>query len=179
MKRIKQINETKELVFNAYIKLLNEKEEKDITLSEIAKTAGVGRMTLYRHFKEKDDILLYRVEINYTKAKELLNGENLTLYEVLHFRFKIFSNTPYLKTLYKMNKFQRVLNTFRRIYAEDINQFVQKENDQYESAFIWAGLDAITNTWIKSGMKEKPEAMAKKTIQIIRKYFPNIKIMLK
>jgi len=170
MKRIKQVNESKELIFEAYMKLLNVKEEEDITLTEIAQTAGVGRMTLYRHFKEKEDILLYKLELSYDKARIYLNSDNLSLIDLLNFRFKLFKESPHIDLLYKMNRLQRLFDKFREIYSDDINKVIPKNNDVFEAIFIMAGLDAMTHLWIERGMKENYDEMAKKALHIIQKY---------
>ena len=48
---------TKECVFLALINLLKEKTYESITLTEIAKKAGVSRNAIYRNFESKDLIL--------------------------------------------------------------------------------------------------------------------------
>jgi AcrR family transcriptional regulator len=170
MKRTKQITESKELIFEGYMKLLNVKEEDDITLTEIAQTAGVGRMTLYRHFKEKEDILLYKVELSYEKARIYLKSDHLSLIDLLNFRFKLFKESPHIDLLYKMNRLQRLFDKFREIYSQDINKVIPKSNDAFERVFIMAGLDAMTHLWIETGMKESSHEMAKKALHIIQKY---------
>lgn len=150
--------------------LLREKQEEDITLTEIAETAGVGRMTLYRHFKEKEDILLYKLEQHYSTAKAYLSHDNLTLRDLLEFRFKLIKEAPYTNILHKMNRLQRVFDTFRTVYSVDFNKVIPKDRDPYETTFIMAGIDAITYLWIETGMKESYPEMAKKTLIIIEKY---------
>ena len=47
----------KEWMVEALLKLMAQKNYDDITITEIAKTAGVNRMTYYRNYVTKDDIL--------------------------------------------------------------------------------------------------------------------------
>lgn len=174
MKRTKQVNESKELIFKAYMALLNVKDEETITLTEIAETAGVGRMTLYRHFKEKEDILLYKVELSYDKARIYLKSDNLSLIDLLNFRFKLFKESPHINLFYKMNRLQRLFDKFREIYSDDINKVIPKRNDAFERVFIMAGLDGMTHLWIETGMKESSYEMAKKALHVIQKYSDGI-----
>lgn len=47
----------KELILNAVETLLEHKKISDISLAEIARTAGISKGTLYYHYKNKNDVL--------------------------------------------------------------------------------------------------------------------------
>lgn len=47
----------KELILNAAETLLEHKKISDISLAEIARTAGISKGTLYYHYKSKNDVL--------------------------------------------------------------------------------------------------------------------------
>ena len=170
MKRMKQINESKELIFDAFMQLLKEKKEEDITLTEIAETAGVGRMTIYRHFKEKDDILLYKVQQYYEVARLQLQDKKLSLLDLMEFRYELIYKSPNIEHFYKMNKLQSLFDAFRTIYSSDIMTVLPSLTDAYTIAFIISGMDAITNLWIQNGRMEPPKQMAQLTAQIIEKH---------
>ncbi len=170
MKRMKQINESKELIFEAYMQLLKEKKEEDITLTEIAETAGVGRMTIYRHFKEKEDILLYKVQQYYEVARLQLQDKKLSLLELMEFRYELIYKSPNIEHFYKTNKLQALFDAFRTIYSSDIMTVLPSSIDAYTAAFIISGMDSITNLWIQNGRVEPPKQMAQLTAQIIEKH---------
>ena len=48
----------KELILDTAEKLLTASALADISLAEIARTAGISKGTLYYHYKNKDEILL-------------------------------------------------------------------------------------------------------------------------
>lgn len=50
---------TKQYIEEAVLQLMNEKDFHEISITEIAKKAGVGRATFYRNFDSKEDVLLY------------------------------------------------------------------------------------------------------------------------
>lgn len=48
---------------DALLKLLNEKPMEEITISEITDTADVARVTFYRHFNSKEDLLYFKCKL--------------------------------------------------------------------------------------------------------------------
>lgn len=55
---------TKHYIVQALFKLMNENEYDKISVIDIVNKAGVGRATFYRHFKKKEDIIIYFFEHN-------------------------------------------------------------------------------------------------------------------
>jgi len=49
----------KHYIIQALFKLMNEYVYEKITVTDIVNKAGVGRATFYRHFKTKEDVLIY------------------------------------------------------------------------------------------------------------------------
>ena len=59
---MKESISTKELIRDTLQKLLEEKDYAEISMKEIAKSANVGRRTLYRYFGTKDDIVRFMAD---------------------------------------------------------------------------------------------------------------------
>ena len=51
------LDSTKQNVVNSLLTLLEEKPMDDITISELTQLAGISRMTFYRNYSCKEDIL--------------------------------------------------------------------------------------------------------------------------
>ena len=49
----------KHYIIQALFKLMNEHVYEKITITDVVNKAGVGRATFYRHFKTKEDVLIY------------------------------------------------------------------------------------------------------------------------
>ena len=49
---------TKESIFTALMILMEKKDFKEISITEITKKAGVSRMAFYRNYDEKEDIIV-------------------------------------------------------------------------------------------------------------------------
>lgn len=53
---------SKECIYSALLQLMEQMPYSEITVTDIAKRAGVSRMTYYRNYSSKDDILLQCVD---------------------------------------------------------------------------------------------------------------------
>ncbi len=170
MKRHKQVNESKELIYYAFRKLLDHRDFDGITLSEIAALAGVGRTTLYRHFKEKEDILLYRIE---KELKDKFSNEFTqrmpSLAELLEFRFLMIKDNPNVVLLMKSGKLDTFVKDFHVNYKQHVKTMLQGHVNQYDLVFMNAGIDAITKLWIENDMKESCKTMALLCIELIER----------
>lgn len=56
---------TKFYIIQALFKLMNKEDYEKISIVDICKKAGVGRATFYRHFKNKEDIIIYYFDHNH------------------------------------------------------------------------------------------------------------------
>lgn len=168
MRRLKQINESKEMIYEALKKLLVSRNFADVTLSEIAEVAGVGRTTLYRHFKEKEEILIYRIEkeLNDTFVKNF-NYKNPTLLELLEFRLMMLKDNPDIILLIEGNKLEVLAKNSHINYKEHVKTLLPATLNQYDIAFISAGLDSITRLWLQNGMQTSCKKMAIKSVELI------------
>lgn len=57
-----RVRRTRKLLRDALVGLLMEKDFEIITVSDIAEQAMVNRATFYRHFRDKDDLLLHGID---------------------------------------------------------------------------------------------------------------------
>lgn len=168
MKRIKQVNESKEIIYKALMDLLLEKNLEDITMTEIAKKAQVVRMTLYRHFKEKEDIILFGFDRNLSKVLDAMKKkQNPTLMDLLVLRFKILQESPYTNILAKNHKLDKLFQTIGARNIHHFSDILPKVSTPYENAFIAGGIDTLTKLWIENGMKESYKDMATEVLDII------------
>ena len=91
----------KECIFTALTLLMEKKDFKDITISEIAEKAGVSRMTYYRTYSSKEDILLQHFEEKFRKMIQIQKSADISSAAI----FSSFSrNTllllkPYIKQI--------------------------------------------------------------------------------
>lgn len=74
-------NKKRDIILNAMQELMNKTNAQAISVSDIAKQAGIGKGSIYYYFKSKEDILEAVIERSYSnaieKAKELVESSDL------------------------------------------------------------------------------------------------------
>jgi AcrR family transcriptional regulator len=161
---------TKESIFTALMILMEKKDFKEISITEITKKAGVSRMAFYRNYDEKEDIIgTYLEELFKEYSKEILscsisddnnNIKNLRLY-FSYFR----KHEKLISNLIKSNLINMLLEkcidslcTLSRKTSCDRSYSPEKQSFWIE--YMAGGLYTVLIKWAKGGMKENDEYMA-------------------
>ena len=75
-------NKKTDLILDSMQKLMQKKEAKSISVSDIAKEAGIGKGSIYYYFKSKEEIVDAVIERSYSdaikKAEELVQNPERT-----------------------------------------------------------------------------------------------------
>ncbi|HSL93248.1 MAG TPA: TetR/AcrR family transcriptional regulator [Bacillota bacterium] len=167
MARQKQMNESKELITQALIRLLNKKPLTAISMTEIANEANMVRMTLYRHFKSKEEIIIHVVE---AKIDDLMKqmDDTLTMYNLLLFRFRILKLSPFTNMLYECNQLDKLFSIIRTLVMNKLQLFSHDNYDPFLLDFFMGGIDKVTEAWIAEGMQSPPDEMAKRVFKLVK-----------
>lgn len=154
---------TKNCIADALFILLKRKEFSSVTVKEIAPKAGVGRVTFYRRFKSKEEVVLYYFETQkkqYLKETENI-GRTMENYPVL-FK-KIFdlikANADKLLLLKKSRVSYLWLDFLNECFNRLFREKFHIENDYLHYARAGA-LYNLSMRWIYGGCKESSEEMA-------------------
>src|SRR5271168_1128957 len=111
----------------------------DASLDDIAKQAGVGAGTLYRHFPSRDELLeaVYRTEVEKLAEAEQKFAETMPPIEAL--RAWMFLFIDYIAT--------------KKIIAPALNTLVGGHSKVFEASYtqIWDAIRALVKRAIKSG----------------------------
>jgi AcrR family transcriptional regulator len=109
------------------------------SLDDIARQAGVGAGTLYRHFPTREDLLeaVYRTEVEKLAAAELRFSETLPPVEALRAWMLLF--VDYIAT--------------KQLIAPALNVLVGDPKKVFEASYaqIWEAIRALVKRAIKSG----------------------------
>jgi AcrR family transcriptional regulator len=111
----------------------------DASLDDIAKQAGVGAGTLYRHFPTRDELLeaVYRTEVEKLAAAEQKFAATMPPIEAL--RAWMFLFIDYIAT--------------KKIIAPALNTLVGSHSKVFEASYdqIWGAIRALVKRAIKRG----------------------------
>lgn len=164
---LKKNTMTKECIFTALLILMEKKPYEEITITDIAKKAGVSRMSYYRLYKSKDDILIqYFNEVFETILVQAKERKEVNRYE---FGLMIFQtareNDRLLKAVLRAKLYELVLRQFIRFcyyLAEHIVHMDMKDGKTDYWVYEEAGrFSLLLICWIERGLAESPEEMAK------------------
>lgn len=152
---------TKEAIEQALIFLLNEKSFKDITITEIAKKAGVSRTAYYRNYKSKEDILSTCLKTIMTNTSNALLEYNVlenakeTWVALLQ---KVKENYKEYKLLLSAGYKNIIIDEFNKSMNDNISK---KQFELYYSNLYWAGaISSVVLEWIEDDMNISIEQVA-------------------
>ncbi len=160
VKNNKRRRESQEKLEKAFIELLQVRQIKDITVSDLIKETGLNRSTFYANYLDIFDLA--------DKTREKLEQEFSNLfanYDYFNERsgaLKMFrhikENQLFYKTYFKLcYDDQHLVSVYDAKRAEK-EHF--DTNLKYHIEFFRNGLNAIIKLWLAGGCKESPEEMA-------------------
>lgn len=162
-KREKTVNT---YITEALFLLMNNKNYNDISITEITKKAGVGRISFYRNFNSKEDIIknwINDVTTNFLKESSIsYKEESLEIYVQ-----KLFTHLEKYKKeatlIYKSGLLHLLKESFETTFLNN-NQY-----NTYKSYFIIGGIFNIYYYWLINGYKESPKELSIKLIDFMAK----------
>lgn len=146
----------KECITMALIQLMETKDFENITIIELVKKAGVGRVSFYRNFESKEDILRKHLE-NLIKewGLEFESSENPNFVESLFGHY--YKHKKLFLLLYHQKLSYLILQNIKDVCG------AKKEQENvpaYFSAWFSHGLYGWIDEWFNRGMYEIPAEMA-------------------
>lgn len=165
----RRIKYTKKVIKEAFLKLLEEKELKRVTVSELCKIADINRATFYRYYLDVYDLF---DKIQEEFAAELKN----TIVKNENYTIESFSR-GFLEVLVKEKELAKVIFDERNnlLFLNDILELTYDycyeswKNEaldisplevEYATIFIFNGALGIINYWIKNDFSESVEEIA-------------------
>lgn len=165
-----QENYTRYYIEQALFMLMGEYEYEKISISDVAKKAGVGRATFYRYFKSKEDVLMYYFE---SSKKDFIFSQHMyprckedyieVVTDVL---------TRFLKNKERFKVLRRAHLDY--LYLDFLNSgYLQMfENDYPDSKpyepYLYAGmLYNVSFAWLENDCRESPRTLAEMIVNAI------------
>ena len=157
-KNNKRKRESVEKIEKAFIELLQEKELKEISVSDICKITGLNRSTFYANFLDIYDLAdKLRDKLEEEFSSLFVNEDDREQNGALKMFTHIKENQIFYKTYFKLGYDEK-----HKIMIYDVerakNDFDNKYID-YHIEFFRNGINAIIKMWLNGGCKETPEEM--------------------
>ncbi len=158
MNKKQEANEfVKECITTALLQMLKKQAFEDISVTELTKKAGVGRVSFYRNFESKEDVIrkhLGKLIKEWGEEFEK-NGSPDTLIESL------FSHYYKYKELFVL-LYRRGLAYISLQHVLDVCGPTKEQDNltAYTRAWFCHGLYGWIEEWFKRGMVETPTEMA-------------------
>lgn len=151
---------SQEKIERAFIELLQTRELKEITVSEIIGQTGLNRSTFYANYLDVYDLADRVREELESQFTELFSGYDTGAERTGALRMftHIKENQLFYKTYFKLCYDEKHL-----INVYDVQQAEAAfggQNLKYHIEFFRNGLNAIIKMWLAEGCQESPEEMA-------------------
>lgn len=160
---------TKECLQTAMFQLMGQMDFEKITITEIAKRAGVSRLAFYRNYGAKEELVADMCRALFQALTTSLNSDRFRADRkqwYANFFKTIQENRAYFQIYLDAN-----LKLDDGIILESVYPASSTEEHYARTASEGAFLSVLTE-WFQSGMRESPDEMASICMSVIRASIP-------
>lgn len=161
-----QTIESKNMITDSLLELLKKNRYDDLTISKICEKAKISRITFYRNFDTKDDIIKYylqKINFNFDYDENIKDINNL----LINFYNYLLNYKDFLLLLdYNNLTFLLKENMLSIMEKFDLSSFdIYKDNSIKEFAFdfISSTICSVLSLWTKHNFKETTNYIANLT----------------
>jgi len=157
----KRRRESRKRIETALVRLLQDRELAEITVSEICKSAEVNRTTFYANYMDIYDLADAVQQSLEDEVRALYREEweqRRSSHDFLKLFYHIRENPLFYKTYFKLNAGRKL-----RFMGYDIELAARRFNNrhiEYHIEFFANGLNAVLRKWLENGCRETPEEIA-------------------
>lgn len=152
----------KECMGTALLELMKEKPIEKISIEEMTEKADVGRSTYFRYFKNKDEVLAFKILCLWNRFMQENGTESslLDLPAVIRFFFEFCLSIREINDmLYSCGHENAILMAYVQIAGIVFKSKSDDVKAYYASNAVAYTLYGMANAWILRGYKETPEQM--------------------
>ncbi len=157
-----------EYIEEALLYLMQNKDYRTISITEICRKAGVTRMSFYRNFDSKEDILKKWVN-SITETFLANSGISYKNNSSREYFIRLFTHMEQHKAvclaLYNAGLIYIIKEQFDRVFLD----VYKDEYDQYKSFFLAGGIYNVFLLWLINGCRESPSEIAGRMDNIFSK----------
>ena len=152
-----------EHINEALFGLLKEKSLNEISISEICETAGVGRMSFYRNYESKEDVIKKQLLQLIQEWEKDYEGKSDPTYFSESLLRHCYKHKDFYLLLYNQGLSNMILETLRvSVKLEEANNNLERYAKSMIAGMIWGWVDE----WMRQGMPETPEEIVLLTAQL-------------
>lgn len=151
----------KENIADALIHLMESTDIDKIKVKEITDLANVGRVTYFRNFHSKNDVLIFKLILLWKRwdQQHPLNYTEDYYETTKNFFHFCLSIKPLLNCFYRNHLDIVLLDAFTEYVILPSAQ--DDSSIQYRNIFVVYGMFGLVNEWAKRDFAETPEELAK------------------
>lgn len=144
----------KDCLADALFKLMKKKPFAKISVDEIADAAGVGRMTYYRHFNEKIELLYYKLSRSSEDYYNNLIEKPETVADTTeHFLKWVYKNKEAISIVLNQSIVYLLLYFSSKMTPDKDSP----EDDKFKISFYLYGTVGLIQNWYYNDFKQSPE----------------------
>ena len=165
----------KQCITEALLRLMQKKSFQQISISEITRIAGVGRVSFYRNYQSKEDILYQYLlnQFNQHFQKISSEGKIQTTRDIFVNIFAFLKSCYWmLSILYEKDSSSLLLNFIKNCCGANPEQDI---NLAYKNALIMGVVFGAVDEWIRRGCMQTPDEMADKVEENLKRILENWK----
>lgn len=168
---MKQSEQSKQLIRDALFALMEKKAFQEITIKDIAEKAGIARLTFYRNFDSKEDIIRYHIQCGFMDfLHKLRDTANADLREMISLCYRYWHLKREELILLSNQKLEWLVRepfeTYLHIILEQMG--LKEKYTYFQIQFLIGGMLADMLAWIKNPQGNTPEDMAEEIIQLLK-----------
>lgn len=173
MKKNIQKERSRLWIIEALFLLMKSKPFQEITITEITEKAGVSRLTYYRNFSSKEDIILKYYDIMFEEFLLMfdnINKEELDLKKLIIMSFERFEkDQDRAHLLIRDDLIHLLLKPFSNYITRALEKInIPSSLDYFQLKFIEGGLFYTLFNWTKDNKSYTPEQLAENILDIVK-----------
>lgn len=160
---------TRDTLGDALVNLMQEKTFDKITVQDLLDRAGVGRLTFYVHYRDKNDLFISDVEDFLEHCSSALEQQPANSRRLLPVR-EFFSHVRDVREFYRAleisEKISDVQTLARGFFARSTEHRLRVAGIEIDPGLRWAKAHALAGSffslfewWVDKGMKIDPKEM--------------------
>lgn len=195
MKNDRRISKSTKALKNALITLMEKKDFKKISITDIVQLADLNRGTFYKHYETKEELLNELIDdvmedLVQSYREPYLHTDSFTIAELTTSTVKIFEHVESFGNFYTIIVNSNVLPGFQNRICNVLKQLAQSDlvvemspneriNAELLSSYNAYAIFGLIVEWVRGGFKYTPTYMAEQLIEILSNHTNKNKMIIK